>query len=113
MSEQKLSDKHVEIYTKLEKIVGKEYISDDPSVLVVHSRDQSPFANLNRVTPGFVVLPENTEHIQHIMKISNEYKIPVVIQNFIFYLWLKTIWCAKVNFFPKQLFQKLFKAKKF
>ncbi len=81
MSEQKLSDKHIEVYTKLEKIVGKEYISDDPSVLVVHSRDQSPFANLNRVTPGFVVLPENTEHIQHIMKISNEYKIPVVIQN--------------------------------
>ncbi len=76
-----LSDKHLEVYSKLEQIVGKEYISDDPSIRIVHSRDQSPFANLKPIPPEYVVLPENTEQIQEIMKISNEYKIPVVIQN--------------------------------
>ncbi len=81
MVELKLSDLHPEVYSKLEKIVGKENISDDPSILIVHSRDQSPFANLKPTPPEFVVLPESTEQIQEIMKVSNEYKIPVVVQN--------------------------------
>ena len=81
MLEQKFLENHVEIFSKLEKIVGKEYISDDPCILIVHSRDQSPFANLKPVPPEFVVLPANTEQIQEIMKVSNDYKAPVVIQN--------------------------------
>ncbi|MFW9898740.1 MAG: FAD-binding oxidoreductase, partial [Candidatus Thorarchaeota archaeon] len=81
MVELSLSNKHPEVYSKLEQIVGKENISDDPSIRIVHSRDQSPFANLKPIPPEYVVLPENTEQIQKIMKISNEYKIPVVIQN--------------------------------
>jgi len=81
MVELSLSDKHPEVYSKLEQIVGKEYVSDDPSILIVHSRDQSPFANLKQMPPEYVILPENTEQIQEILKISNEFKIPVVVQN--------------------------------
>ena len=81
MVELSRSDTHPEVYSKLKRIVGKEFISDDPSILIVHSRDQSPFANLMCMPPEYVVLPENTEQIQEILKISNEYKIPVVVQN--------------------------------
>lgn len=81
MVELTISDTHSEVYSKLELIVGKEYISDDPAIRIVHSRDQSPFANLKPIPPEYVILPENTEQIQEIMKVANEYKIPVVLQN--------------------------------
>ena len=67
MIEHGFLENHAEIYSKLEKVVGKEYISDDPTILIVHSRDQSPFANLKPIGPEFVVLPESTEQIQEII----------------------------------------------
>ena len=81
MVELSTSDTHPEVYSILEQIVGEEYVSDDPSILIVHSRDQSPFANLKPIPPEYVILPESTEQIQEIMKMSSEYKIPVVVQN--------------------------------
>ena len=42
MVELTISDTHSEVLSKLELIVGKEHVSDDPAIRVVHSRDQSP-----------------------------------------------------------------------
>lgn len=78
MTELKLNEK---LFSKLEKIVGNEFISNDPAILVVHSRDQSPFANLKPQPPEFVILPENTHQIQEVLKIANEYNAPIVVQN--------------------------------
>ncbi len=63
------------IKNELIKILGSEYVTDDQKVLENYSRDYS------LTSPGmasFVVYPGRTEDVQRIVKLCNDYSIPVV-----------------------------------
>ena len=62
-----------ELYAKLENIVGKKYISDDDIDRVCHSYD----ATKQRAMPDVVVRPNSAEEISQVIKLANEYNIPV------------------------------------
>jgi glycolate oxidase len=60
---------------KLCSIVGEQYVQDDQVTLVSYSYDATPnFQSL----PDAVVLPANTEEVSHIVRLCNEYKVPIV-----------------------------------
>lgn len=64
-----------EVKEKLINIVGREHYQDSKASLLVHSYDATPqFQSL----PDAVVSPKNTEQVSHIMKLCNEYRIPIV-----------------------------------
>ena len=53
---------------ELQKIVGEEWVCDDPAILIGYSRDQSlEIAH----KPNLVVLPESTEQVSKIVKLAN------------------------------------------
>lgn len=60
-----------EIYRKLEKIVGEQFISDADIDRVCHSYD----ATKQRSLPDVVMRPGSAQEISEIMKIANEYQI--------------------------------------
>jgi len=62
-----------EIYKKLENIVGKQFISSADIDRVCHSYD----ATKQRHLPDVVIRPNSAQEISEIMKIANEYRIPV------------------------------------
>jgi len=64
-----------EILAHLEKIVGKDFVSDKTEDLFIYSQD--PGASLPRPV-DFVVLPITVEEIQNIVRLANEVKIPIV-----------------------------------
>ncbi|MFX0020649.1 MAG: FAD-binding oxidoreductase, partial [Promethearchaeota archaeon] len=59
----------------LENIVGKDFVSSREEDLYIYSQD--PGASLPRQV-DFVVMPENVEEIQKIVKLANQEKIPIV-----------------------------------
>ncbi len=59
---------------KLQKIVGKDNVSDSPADLYVYSGD----ASVHQAMPHVVVRPKNIEQVQKIMKYANKNKVPVV-----------------------------------
>jgi glycolate oxidase subunit GlcD len=63
-----------EIFDKLKSIVGEENASMDEAVLRVYSYDVSPYKG----RPDFVVRPGTPEEIAEIVKLANQYKIPVI-----------------------------------
>ena len=63
------------IKEELTRIVGVENVSDDPEVLSSYSRDHS--VSLPRM-PNYVVKPKSAEEVQGIVKLANEYRIPIV-----------------------------------
>jgi FAD/FMN-containing dehydrogenase len=64
-----------DILTKLENVVGKSFASNKLEDLFIYSRD--PGASIPRKV-DYVVLPENIEQVQQIVKLANEYKLPIV-----------------------------------
>ena len=64
-----------EILTKLEKIVGKDFVSNKAEDLYIYSQD--PGASLPRPV-DFVVMPKTVEETRDIVKLANEEKIPLV-----------------------------------
>ncbi|MBN2031356.1 FAD-binding oxidoreductase, partial [bacterium] len=70
-------------YEALENALGPENVCDDPGVTCAYSYMwllYSTHAQSGRYRPAAVVLPENTEDVQTIIKIANRYKfnyIPV------------------------------------
>jgi len=54
--------------------LGKEKISTTESELFRHSHDESPY---EFVEPDFVCFPEDVEDVQALIKLANEYEIPV------------------------------------
>ena len=66
---------------KLRSIVGAENVSDDPLDLICHERDlYTPVSKrfLGAVaTPAIIVMPKNTEEVQGVIRVANEYKIPI------------------------------------
>ncbi len=66
---------YTELLGKLRKIVGDEWATDDPVILIGYSRDQSLETAHN---PNIVVLPESTEQVAKVIKAAREYGAPVV-----------------------------------
>ena len=56
-------------------IVGAEHVSDEPETLEKYSRD---YSFVQPRMPGLVVLPQNTEEVQAVVKYANERMIPVI-----------------------------------
>ncbi len=66
---------YTELLGKLKKIVGDEWATDDPVILIGYSRDQSLEVAHN---PNIVVLPESTEQVAKVVKAARRYGAPVV-----------------------------------
>lgn len=62
------------IVEKLAGIVGSENVSTEPVDLMVYSQDASE--NIGK--PDVIVWPATTEQVSQIMRLANEFKIPVV-----------------------------------
>jgi hypothetical protein len=60
----------------LANVVGAEWVSNDPAVVVCYSQARSPAQP--RLMPRCVVLPGTTDEIVHIVRIANEHGIPVM-----------------------------------
>ncbi len=71
---QKEASVREELFEKLKAVVGEENISRDEAVLRVYSYDVSPYKG----QPEIVVRPSNASEISEIVKLANEYRIPVV-----------------------------------
>lgn len=63
------------ILKELEKIVGKDYATNRSEDLYIYSQD--PGASIPR-SVDFVVMPNNTEEVQEIVKLANREKISIV-----------------------------------
>ncbi len=63
------------IIAELSKIVGQEYISTKPDILMAYSSSASMAST--PVIPGAVIRPENAEQVSQILKIASKYEIPV------------------------------------
>lgn len=66
---------HKEILNSLKNIVGERFVSADPEILICYSRDQS--LEISK-SPEYVVLPENTEQVSHILSFAQKNGIAVV-----------------------------------
>jgi len=62
-----------ELFRKLEKIVGEEYISDTEVARVCHAYD----ATKQRAMPDVVIWPSSAQEVSQILQLANERRIPV------------------------------------
>jgi glycolate oxidase len=65
-----------EILAELENIVGVKYVSDEPEIQFLYHYDFIT-AELEGIC-DIAIMPETTEEVQDIVRIANEYKIPIV-----------------------------------
>jgi glycolate oxidase len=65
-----------EIVTKLEKLVGERYVSDEPEIQFLYHYDFISAEPEGKC--DIVIMPGTAEEVQNIVKIANQYKIPVV-----------------------------------
>jgi len=63
-----------ELLAKLRKVVGDDDCRVDTAELYSYATD----ASIHRMMPDCVVRPENTEEVAEIVKLANEYKVPIV-----------------------------------
>ena len=59
---------------KLKDIVGENNVKSDPADLYIYGSDSSVHSAL----PWVIARPENTEHVQKIVKFANKNKIPII-----------------------------------
>ena len=89
-----------QVLRDLRGIVGEEWATNDPAILVTYSRDISPVdpailvaysRDMRPVTysrdispchlrhmPGYVVMPESTQEVAEVVKVANKHKVPFV-----------------------------------
>jgi ferredoxin len=65
-----------QVLRDLRGIVGGEWATNDPAILVTYSRDISP--SHPRRMPRYVVMPESTREVSEIIKAANRHKVPFV-----------------------------------
>ena len=65
----------MEIKEKLAKVVGAKYVVDSPRALKDYSRDYSLTPPM---MPSYAVQPKSSEEISQIIKLADEYRLPVV-----------------------------------
>jgi glycolate oxidase len=63
------------IHKRLADIVGPQYVTDKPFVLRSYARD---FGTMPPSVPNLVVRPKTTEEVVQIVKVANEFKVPIV-----------------------------------
>jgi glycolate oxidase len=63
------------IYEELTKIVGPEYVSNQPEERFIYSRDPG---TMEPHEPDFVVMPNSTEEVRDIVLLANQTETPVV-----------------------------------
>jgi glycolate oxidase len=59
---------------RLRKLLGRDAVLDRPEDLLLYEYD----GGLAKGTPDLVVFPQSTEHVVAIVRVANEYKIPIV-----------------------------------
>ncbi|MEM3365472.1 MAG: FAD-binding oxidoreductase [Candidatus Bathyarchaeia archaeon] len=64
----------------LSDVLGAEWVSDDPAILIAYSRDYASYLKFNwkSMRPHIVVLPKTLEEVKAIVKIARQYRMPVV-----------------------------------
>jgi hypothetical protein len=89
-----------QVLRDLREIVGEEWATNDPAILVTYSRDISPVdpailvshaKDMRQVTysrdispchlrhmPGYVVMPDSTQEVAEVVKVANKHKVPFV-----------------------------------
>ncbi|MBD3406830.1 MAG: FAD-binding protein [Candidatus Lokiarchaeota archaeon] len=67
------------VISELIEIVGTDYVSTRPDVLLTYSASAS--TGYDSVLPDAVVRPANTEQVAAILKLANRHKIPVVARS--------------------------------
>lgn len=76
------SEQKVEVFNKLEDIVGRGYVTMDEVDLACYARDRMFYyvgSTKYGRRPDFVVLPHSTEDISRLVCLANDFKIPVVV----------------------------------
>jgi FAD/FMN-containing dehydrogenase len=70
------------VYQRLTEIVGSEWVSVEPEVLVAYSRDLAtyPIYHEPKYADG-VVLPKDREQVRAIILLAQEFKIPITIRS--------------------------------
>lgn len=63
---------------KLRSIVGEEWASNDPTILVTYSDDPCPLTPMRM--PRYVVLPRTSEEVSGIVRLARERQIPMVVR---------------------------------
>ncbi len=66
------------ILGEFQGIVGKEWASSDPAVLISYAHDPGPFTGTQ--LPKYVVLPESTEEVSRILKLCIRHTIPYAVR---------------------------------
>jgi FAD/FMN-containing dehydrogenase len=64
-----------EIYEEFSKIVGSEFVSDQPEEKYIYSMDPG---TMTPREPDVVVMPNCTEEVRQIILLANQHRIPVV-----------------------------------
>jgi ferredoxin len=65
-----------QVLRDLRGVVGKEWATNDPAILVTYSRDIFPLSP--RRMPRYVVMPESTQEVAGVVKVANKHKVPFV-----------------------------------
>ena len=68
-----------EVISALKAAVGESYVYSDPEKLNQYKTDEETDARFHHL-PEVVVAPANTEEVAAVMKIANEYVIPVNLE---------------------------------
>ncbi|MFW5438071.1 FAD-binding oxidoreductase [Paenibacillus apiarius] len=64
-----------EVRQELLQLLGPERYRDDKEALVTHSYDATPML---QSLPDAVVYPDSTSEVQHILRLANQHRIPIV-----------------------------------
>ena len=66
-----------EFKVELEKVVSKNNIIEDKNRIKEYSQDQH-YPLIEKKTPELVITPESLAEVQQIVKIANEFKVPII-----------------------------------
>ena len=66
----------LELIEKLKKVIGEKNVQTDPSILDAYKTDEEGNPVWFRL-PEVVVFPGATEEVASIVKLANEYKVPI------------------------------------
>jgi len=66
------------VLKRLRDIVGEEWATNDPAILVAYSNDPFPLKEMKM--PGYVVLPASRDEVVAVVKLANEFNLPYVVR---------------------------------
>ena len=67
-----------ETLERLRKIVGDEWATNDPVILLTYANDPFPLADMQM--PRYVILPETAEQVSAIVSLANDLKLPFAVR---------------------------------